>query len=85
MTEAGIGTRNRKYTLKMFMKDYDGFDFKLGTIVLFDADSCKQYLISSKVYRTMYLTEEKLSKPVFDWKHTGEVMTIILKDEQGEE
>lgn len=46
-----------KYTLKMFMEDYEGFDFELGTIVLFDADLCKQYLLSSKTYRMMYLTE----------------------------
>ena len=33
-----------KYTLKMFMEDYEGFDFELGTIVLFDADLCRQYV-----------------------------------------
>ncbi len=74
-----------KYTLKMFMEDYEGFDFELGTIVLFDADLCKQYLLSSKTYRMMYLTEERLSKSVYDWKHDDKVMTIILKDKEAEQ
>ncbi len=71
-----------KYTLKMFMEDYDGFDFNSGTIVLFDADLCRQYLLSDNAYRIMYLTQERLQKSVYDWKHDGKVMTIILKDEQ---
>ncbi len=71
-----------KYTLKMFMEDYEGFDFELGTIVLFDADLCKQYLLSSKTYRMMYLTEERLEKSVYDWTHDDKVITIILKDKK---
>ena len=71
-----------KYTLKMFMEDYKGFDFELGTIVLFDADLCKQYLLSSKTYRMMYLTEERLQKAVYDWTHDDKVITIILKDKK---
>ena len=71
-----------KYTLKMFIEDYEGFDFESGTIVLFDADLCKQYLLCNKTYRMMYLTEERPSKSVYDWKHDDKVMTIILKDEQ---
>ncbi len=71
-----------KYTLKMFMEDYKGFDFNSGTIVLFDADLCRQYLISSNAYRLTYLTGERLKKSVYDWKHDGKVMTIILKEEQ---
>lgn len=74
-----------KYTLKMFMEDYEGFDFELGTIVLFDADLCRQYLLSSKAYRMMYLTEERLSKSVYGWKHDDNVMTIILKDKKDEQ
>ena len=64
-----------KYTLKMFMEDYEGFDFELGTIVLFDADLCRQYLLDNKTYRMMYLTEERLQKPVYDWKHDSKVIT----------
>lgn len=71
-----------KYTFKMFMEDYEGFDFELGTIVLFDADLCKQYLLSSKTYRMMYLTEERLQKAVYDWTHDDKVITIILKDKK---
>lgn len=71
-----------KYTLKMFMKDYKGFDFNSGIFVLFDADLCRQYLIDNRAYRMMYLTEERLQKSVYDWKHDDKVMTIILKDEQ---
>lgn len=71
-----------KYTLKMFIEDYEGFDFESGTIVLFDADLCKQYLLCNKTYRMMYLTEERLSKSVYDWKHDDKVMTIILKDKR---
>lgn len=74
-----------KYTLKMFMEDYDGFDFELGTIVLFDADLCRQYLLSNETYRMMYLTEERIEKSVYDWKHDDKVMTIILKDEKAVE
>lgn len=74
-----------KYTLKMFIEDYEGFDFELGTIVLFEADLCRQYLLSNKTYRMMYLTEERLSKSVYDWKHNDKVMTIILKDNKDEQ
>lgn len=70
-----------KYTLKMFMEHYEGFDFENGEIVLFDADVCKQYLLSSKVYKMTYLTEERLAKCVYDWKHSKNVMTIIIKEE----
>lgn len=66
-------------TLKMFMEDYEGFDFENGTIVLFDADDCKQYLLSRKDFKEMYLTPERLAKRVYDWKHTDSVMTIVLK------
>lgn len=71
-----------KYTLKMFIEDYEGFDFESGTIVLFDADLCRQYLLGNKTYRMMYLTEEMLEKSVYDWKHDDKVMTIILKEQQ---
>lgn len=74
-----------KYTLKMFLEDYEGFDFELGTIVLFDADLCRQYLLSSKTYRMMYLTEERLQKAVYDWTHDDKVITIILKDTNQEQ
>lgn len=68
----------------MFIEDYEGFDFELGTIVLFDADLCRQYLLSNKTYKMMYLTEDQLSKSVYDWQHDGKVMTIILKDKEAE-
>jgi len=70
-----------KYTLKMFMEDYAGFDFELGTIVLFDADLCRQYFLCDKTYKEMYLTEERLSKNVYDWKHGKTIISIILKDQ----
>lgn len=76
--------REEKYTLKMFMETYDGFDFESGTIVLFDTDLCKQYLINNKEYRTLYLTEKMLSKFVYDWKHDDKVMTIILKGKKSD-
>lgn len=66
-------------TLREFMEDYEGFDFENETIVLFDADICKQYLISSYAYRIVYLTDERLNKIVFAWTHTENVMSIILK------
>lgn len=71
-----------KYTLKMFMEDYEGFDFEHGIIVLFDADLCKQYLIDNGIYRMAYLTKERLLKHVYSWKHDDKVITIILKNEQ---
>ena len=74
-----------KYTLKMFMEDYEGFDFESGTIVLFDADLCRQYLISNNTYRMMYLTEERLQKNLYDWTHDNKVITIILKDKKQEQ
>ena len=73
-----------KYTLKMFMEDYEGFDFENGEIVLFDADLCRQYMLSSKAYKMMYLTKERLSKHVYDWKHSDTTMTIILKEDPGQ-
>ena len=66
-------------TLKMFMEGYEGFDFEKGTIVLFDADACKQYLLGNKMYKDMYLTPERLAKRVYDWNHTDNVITIVLK------
>ena len=67
-------------TLKIFMEDYKGFDFENGTIVLFDADLCRQYLLCNKMYKMAYLTEERLAKRVYSWNHTDNVMSIVLKD-----
>lgn len=74
----------KKYTLKMFMEDYKGFDFENGEIVLFDADLCRQYLLSTKSYKMTHLTEERLSKHTHDWKHSDTTMAVILKEYPGQ-
>lgn len=67
------------YTLKMFMEDYEGFDFENGIVILFDADTGSQYFMSSDSWKMVYLTEERLNKSVWSWKHADNVMSIVLK------
>ena len=64
----------------MFMKDYKGFDFKNGEIVLFDADLCRQYLLTNMVHKKAYFTKERLSKCVYSWNHSQNVISIIIAE-----
>lgn len=68
-----------RYTLKMFMEDYQGFDFENDIIILFDADKGRQYFCDSESWKKMYITEETLNKRIWDWTHNKNVMSIVLK------
>lgn len=69
----------KKYTLKMFMEDYKGFDFESETIILFDYDSCSQYLLDTPLAKGTYLGKTLYEMNVYDWKHNDKVITIILR------
>lgn len=69
-----------KYTLKMFMEDYEGFDWQNGIVILFNADLGRQYMLSNESWKIVYLTEKRLNKQVWDWTHCDNVMSIVLKD-----
>ena len=66
-----------KYTLKMFMEDYDGFDFENGTIVIIKKSSTKIYIIS-KDSPWKFILEKHNDAPVWNWTHDENVMAITL-------
>ncbi len=66
-----------EYTLKMFMEDYDGFDWDNGTIVLIKKTGSRNYIIS-KDSPWRCLIDEYNDSPVWNWNHDENVMVITL-------
>lgn len=70
---------NNKYTLKMFMEDYKGFDWN-RTVVLIKKSTCKPFILTG-----MWAVQlDKYKKcPVYDWTHDENVMVITIDDTKG--
>lgn len=66
-----------KYTLKMFMEDYEGFDWEKGTIVLIPKTATKTYIIT-KDSQWKFILEKYIDEPVWNWNHNENVMVITL-------
>ena len=66
-----------KYTLKMFMEDYEDFDWEKGTIVLIPKTGTKSYIIT-KDSPWKFILEKYINEPVWNWNHNENVMVITL-------
>lgn len=70
---------NNKYTLKMFMEDYKGFDWK-KTVVLTKKSTCTSFILTGMWAVQM----DKYKKcPVYHWTHDENVMVITIDDTKG--
>ena len=62
-----------KETLRIFMEDYGGFDWKKGTIVL---------VINNRPHICMgqwkLLIEKYADRPIRDWTHDENIMVITM-------
>ncbi len=67
-------TKEFKETLKIFMEDYEGFDWKNGQLVLVNGTS--PFIITEN-YK--HLIDKFADKEVLRWTHTEDVMVITLK------
>lgn len=66
-----------KYTLKMFIEDYEGFDWEHGTVVLIKKSSTKSFIIGNDS-PWKYMLHEYSDSPVWNWNHDENVMVITL-------
>ena len=70
-----------KYTVKMFLEDYEGFDFAHGEIVIVDQRCGKQYICKYQngnlIHQTHDLSRE-LEREVWSWTHTKHTMLIVI-------
>lgn len=64
----------KDYTLKMFMEDYQGFDWQNGEVVLV-VDGNPH--IRHKAWK--YLLEKYSESIVREWTHDEKLMVIVLK------
>lgn len=64
-----------KYTLKMFMEDYEGFDWKNGTVIIIKKSTCKSF-ITEGCYKT--LINKYSNEHVYGWNHNEKIMIITL-------
>ena len=66
-------------TLKEFIKDYPGFDFDNGIIVLVKRSRGTSHIIENGTCWTILL-EKYSNEYVWDWNHTETVMVITLEN-----
>lgn len=62
-----------KETLRIFMEDYNGFDWKNGTVVLVNNNRPK---ICTGAWTL--LIEKYADRPIRDWTHDENIMVIIM-------
>lgn len=62
-----------KETLRIFMEDYNGFDWKNGTVVLVNNNRPK---ICTRAWAL--LIEKYADRPIRDWTHDENIMVITM-------
>lgn len=67
-----------KYTLKMFMEDYIGFDWKDGTVILIKKTTCKFFIIDGCYSCYKFLIDKYSNEHVYSWGHNENIMVITL-------
>ena len=71
-----------KYTLQMFIEDYEGFDWEHGEIVIVDQRKGNSYICTmknGKLFHPVHMDfSRELRKEVYHWTHTDKTMLIML-------
>ena len=65
------------YTVKMFMEDYEGFDWEHGTIVIVEGNRPKMFQKDDAWY-ILYM-EKYESKHLLDWACNENVMVMTVE------
>lgn len=63
------------YTLKMFLEDYEGFDWETGKLIIIKGTT--PHICNG--FRKEYLTEKYQDKAVKNWTHDNETLVIVLE------
>ena len=70
-----------KYTLKMFLEDYEGFDFERGEIVIVDQRCGRQYICkyrNGKLIHQYHDFSREIEREVWNWTHTAQTMVVVI-------
>lgn len=70
-----------KYTLKMFLEDYEGFNFESGEIVLVDKNCDRQYICKyrdGKLIHPYHSFKKEYDRKLWSWTHTKQTMLVVI-------